>query len=61
MSNGTGKCVVSVLAIEVLAATLVVLYLVQFVVELRIEQEDVSWLLYNLLQARAGTSEISLC
>ena len=61
MSNGTGKRVVAVLASEVLATTPVVLYPVQFAVELRIEQEDVSCLLYNLLQARARTSEIVLC
>ena len=61
VSNGTGKCVVAVLASEVLAATPVALYPVQFVVKLRVEWEDASCLLYNLLQERVHTSEIFLC
>ena len=42
VSNGTGKCVVAMLASEALAVTPVVLYPVQFTAELRIEQENVS-------------------
>ena len=60
-SNGTGKCVVAVLASEVLAAITIVLYPDQFAVELRIEQEDLPCHPYNLVQVRAGTSEIFLC
>ena len=37
MSNSTGKCVVAMLASEAIAATPVVLYPIQFAVELRIE------------------------
>ena len=55
--HGTGKYIVAVLVSKVLEAAPVVLYPVQFAVELRIEKGDVSCVLYNLLQA---TSEIFL-
>ena len=42
MRHGTGKCIVAVLAIEVLEVALVVLYPVNFAVELRTKKGDVS-------------------
>ena len=59
VSHGTGKCIAAVLASKVLAAAPVVHHPVQFVVELRLEKEDVFYV-YNLLQARARPSEIFL-
>ena len=49
------------LASEVLATALIVLYPVELAVEFRIEHEDVAGILHYLLQARTRAWEVILC